>query len=137
MRSMWFVGLMALGLAGAPAGARAAPPPSPELIAKGKATFATTCVPCHGETGDGAGPAASALDPRPRNFGEPFKNGDKPDNVMKTLTDGLPGTAMVTFAALAEEDRWALTYYVLELRQTLKTGKSPAAKAKPAAAKKK
>lgn len=130
-----FVGFALAGLSVAPWEAQAAPPASPELIAKGKAVFATTCVPCHGELGDGAGPAAAALEPKPRNFGEPFKNGDKPENVMGTLTTGLPGTAMVTFAALAEEDRWALTYYVLELRQTL--SKASAAKAKPAPPKKK
>ena len=49
----------------------AAPPASPELIAKGKATYTTTCVACHGEKGDGAGPAAVALTPKPRNFTDP------------------------------------------------------------------
>lgn len=103
----------------------AAPPSSPELLAKGKSSYASTCVACHGEKGDGAGPAAAALNPKPRNFSEPFKNGDKLDNIFKTLNEGLPGTAMVTFAALPEEDRWALAYYVLELKKELDKAKAP------------
>lgn len=105
----------------------AAPPASPELIAKGKATYTTTCVACHGEKGDGAGPAAVALTPKPRNFSEAFKNGDTPDVVMKTLGEGIAGSAMVSFAMLPEDERWGLTYYVLELRKELTKGAAPAA----------
>lgn len=119
--------LTILGLSLAAGTAYAAPPSTPELIAKGKASFATTCVPCHGEKGDGSGAAAAALNPKPRNFGEAFKNGDKPDNVFKTLNEGVPGSAMVAFTAISEEDRWGLTYYVLELRKELNKGKAPAA----------
>ncbi|MDP4198644.1 MAG: ABC transporter permease subunit [Bacteroidota bacterium] len=39
---------------------------SPEHIALGKATYHTTCAPCHGEGGKGDGPAAAALNPKPR-----------------------------------------------------------------------
>lgn len=30
--------------------------------------FTTLCAPCHGPAGDGNGPAAAALNPKPRNF---------------------------------------------------------------------
>lgn len=121
-----------LALALAPAAALAAPPKStPELLAKGKTSFATNCVPCHGEKGDGAGPAAAALNPKPRNFGEKFKNGDKPEQVFKTLGEGLQGTAMVAFAHLPEEERWALVYHLGELRKALeKEAKAAAGKKK-------
>ncbi len=33
--------------------------------------FKTTCGPCHGETGEGNGPAGMALTPRPANFNDP------------------------------------------------------------------
>ena len=39
---------------------------SPEHIALGKATYHSTCAPCHGEGGKGDGPAAVALNPKPR-----------------------------------------------------------------------
>lgn len=35
-------------------------------IAAGHATYHTTCAPCHGEGGKGDGPAAIALNPKPR-----------------------------------------------------------------------
>lgn len=36
--------------------------------AKGEAQFKTFCVSCHGEKGDGNGPASAALTPKPTNF---------------------------------------------------------------------
>jgi mono/diheme cytochrome c family protein len=36
--------------------------------AAGKVAFTLYCVPCHGETGKGDGPAGIALDPPPRDF---------------------------------------------------------------------
>ena len=34
----------------------------------GREVYATYCVGCHGEKGDGSGPAARFLDPKPRDF---------------------------------------------------------------------
>ncbi len=39
--------------------------------AKGEAQYKTFCVTCHGEKGDGNGPAGAALQPRPTNFTDP------------------------------------------------------------------
>lgn len=39
---------------------------APENITLGKATYQTTCAPCHGPGGKGDGPAAAALNPKPR-----------------------------------------------------------------------
>lgn len=47
--------------------------------AKGAAPYKTYCMSCHGEKGDGTGPAAAALNPKPRNFTDKV--------YMKTLTD--------------------------------------------------
>lgn len=41
---------------------------SPEVLAAGKAVYETNCASCHGPNGMGDGPAAAALDPKPRNF---------------------------------------------------------------------
>ena len=114
----------------------AAPPPADKaLLEKGKATFTTTCVPCHGEKGAGDGAAASALNPKPRNFvTESFKQGDKVEDVFKTLAEGVKGTAMVAYAFLPETDRWALAYHVLELRKAGKPAAAAPAAAAPAAA---
>jgi len=88
------------------------------LLDKGKAAFAVNCMACHGEKGAGDGPAAAALNPKPRNFtSDAFKQGETPDAVFKTIAGGVPGTAMVSFAHIGEADRWALAHWVLELRK--------------------
>lgn len=119
----------------------AAPAPSNELLEKGKAAFTINCVPCHGPKGAGDGPAAVALTPKPRNYTtDVFKNGDKVENVFKTVSEGIKDTAMVAYGHLPEQDRWALAYYVLELRAAGKPAEAPVPDAgkpaKPAAKKK-
>lgn len=101
-----------------------APAPTKDVLAKGKAAFDMTCAACHGAAGAGDGVAAVALTPKPRNFQtDAFKNGDKAENVFKTISEGIPATAMVAFAYLPEADRWALAHYVLELRNAGKAAK--------------
>lgn len=91
---------------------------TPELIAKGKASFTTNCVTCHGEKGDGNGPAGQLMNPKPRSFStDKFKAGDKPEQVFNTISKGLPGTAMAGYSHLPEEERWGLTYYVLSFKK--------------------
>jgi mono/diheme cytochrome c family protein len=46
-------------------------PPSQPAVADGVAIFRMRCVTCHGENGDGRGPASAGLDPAPRDFGDP------------------------------------------------------------------
>lgn len=98
--------------------AQAAPPPrTPDLVAKGKASYETNCAACHGDKGLGDGVAAAALEPKPRNLvREKFRNGAQPAQVFTTLEKGIDGTSMTPFAHLPAEERWALTYYVLDLR---------------------
>ncbi|ACG72827.1 cytochrome c, class I [Anaeromyxobacter sp. K] len=102
------------------AGARAAAPApkkTPELVAKGKASYATNCAACHGDKGLGDGAAAAALDPKPRNLVTgAYRNGTTADQVFATLEKGIAGTTMTAFGHLPAEERWALTYYVLDLR---------------------
>ncbi len=85
--------------------------------------FRRHCVACHGLPGDGAGPAAAALDPYPRDFRDgTFKytstrGGAKPawDDLKRTLDRGVPSTAMPSFARLPEEEVAALVEYVTYL----------------------
>ena len=94
-----------------------APKRSPELIEMGKRTYAIYCIACHGETGAGDGSAAAKLDPRPRNFStDKFKQGSRVTQIFDTLRKGVPGTAMVKFTNLSEDERWALAWYVLDLK---------------------
>lgn len=90
--------------------------PTPEIIARGKELFNTTCVSCHGETGAGNGPAGAALNPPPRNFtdltAQQWKNGQKISNMYVTLQEGIPNTGMASFSNISPEDRLALISYV-------------------------
>jgi mono/diheme cytochrome c family protein len=90
---------------------------SPELVARGRVLFAQVCAPCHGEQGDGQGPAASSLKPPPRNFTSPvgWKDGYGLVSIFKTISDGVPGSAMASFDYLSPKDRMALTHVVISL----------------------
>ncbi|MGH7894390.1 MAG: c-type cytochrome, partial [Candidatus Binatia bacterium] len=97
--------------------------PLTTLEAKGgKALYLQECSSCHGERGDGTGPAAEFVDPRPRDFTKRlFKlrttpTGQPPatDDVLRTIERGIPGTAMPSFAFLPPEDRRKIAAYVLE-----------------------
>jgi caa(3)-type oxidase subunit IV len=107
-----------------PKGALAASGPSklkdpwvsrPELVAKGKETFVQLCATCHGTEGQGNGPAAAGLTPKPRNFtqADGWKNGRKVSQIFKTLREGLGG--MPSFGTEPEDTRWALAHYVQSL----------------------
>lgn len=87
---------------------------SPELLAKGKASYATNCATCHGDAGDGMGPAGQYMNPKPRNFAkDKFKKGTKPQQVFTSISQGLPNTSMTGYGHLSEDERWGLAYYVL------------------------
>lgn len=93
-------------------------PSSPELISKGQASYKINCSVCHGDKGDGNGPAGASLNPKARNFiSEKYKFGSKPEQVFKTISEGSKNTSMAGFAHLSEEERWGLTYYVLGLKK--------------------
>jgi len=90
--------------------------PTPELIAKGKSLFAVNCASCHGANGFGDGPAAVALNPKPRNFHEGYwKYGGGVVRIVRTVSTGSPGTAMAAFTNIPLEDRFALAHFVRSL----------------------
>lgn len=88
--------------------------PNPELLSKAKATYSQQCATCHGVEGKGDGPAAGALNPKPRNFTsvDGWKNPKTLSGVLKTLTHGLPGTPMPSFGSMSVADRFALAHFV-------------------------
>lgn len=91
-----------------------------ERVRAGQRAYAALCVGCHGNTGDGAGPAARHLTPRPRNFRRgTFKftstpSGERPlrRDIFDVITRGLTGSSMPSFVLVNEERRWDLVEYV-------------------------
>lgn len=96
-----------------------APKETPEILAKGKASFTAACAMCHGESGDpDTSPVGKAMNPKPRNLvKDTLKAGGTVDEIFNTITKGLAGTAMAPFAHIPEEDRWGLAYHILSMRK--------------------
>jgi mono/diheme cytochrome c family protein len=58
---------------------------------EGKATFDKMCAACHGKTGDGKGPAAAGLKPKPASFNDPQFQAQRTDDSLKAfITKGKP-----------------------------------------------
>lgn len=86
--------------------------PREEILIHAKTIYDQQCSVCHGASGDGNGPAAGGLNPKPRNFkvSEAWVNGRKPTEIYKTLKNGL--NTMPAFGALPPDDLFALAHYV-------------------------
>ena len=85
-----------------------------EMINKGRELFKANCSACHGDNGQGNGPSASMLNPKPRNFHslDSWKNGSKVTQIYKTLEEGIPGGGMASYNYLPPEDRFALIHFI-------------------------
>jgi cytochrome c oxidase cbb3-type subunit 2 len=103
--------------------------PTTEQLKRGRLVYERGCSICHGMEGKGDGLAAAYLDPRPRDFtrGE-FKfrttrNGSIPttDDLERTITHGLNGTAMSPWSELSKPDLQAVIAYVETFSERFKT----------------
>ena len=91
-----------------------------QRLEPGRIQYERHCVGCHGSIGDGAGPAARHLEPRPRNFRKGVykftstETGSRPlrSDLFGTITRGLYGSSMPNFRLVGEEHRHDLVEYV-------------------------
>lgn len=82
-------------------------------VAKGATLYVTHCSTCHGVKGDGDGVAAKNLDPEPIAFSDHERAQSRSVMALyQVISQGVSGTSMVSFAALPEDDRWALAFYI-------------------------
>ena len=102
----------------------APPRATPQTLTRGRALYAQAkCAECHGESGKGDGPSAAQLKDdfdhpiRPADFTRgQLKAGAAVADVYRTMTTGLDGTPMPSFAdSMSDEERWAIAYFVLSL----------------------
>jgi mono/diheme cytochrome c family protein len=105
-----------------------APASTPQTIELGKKLYVDNgCVKCHGTLGRADGPSAPTLTD---DFGNPihpadltqswtFRGGSTREDIFRTMTNGLNGTPMPSFAdALPPDQRWAITDYIASLSGT-------------------
>ncbi len=87
----------------------------------GRRLYEERCWFCHGEDGDGTGPVAEYLWPRPRDFTlASFKlrtteSGELPtdEDLFRTISLGIPGTAMPEWqSVLSAAERWQVIAYI-------------------------
>lgn len=89
-----------------------APKQAPDL-APAAALYTARCAACHGSSGDGAGPQAAKLEPRPSDFRDGKRQSARSVFALfNTITLGVDGTAMTAFSDLSAEERWRLAFYV-------------------------
>lgn len=110
--ALWTWGLVAALMVAGATGAHA------DDNTVGKKVYRERCSPCHGDAGDGKGPAAAAIQPPPRNFRDPeFWRARTPAQLKATVRDGRPGTMMSPFAGtLSEAEIDAVVAYVATFR---------------------
>ena len=102
---------------------------TPEELKAGRFIYVRACANCHGDQGKGDGVAAPLLDPRPRDFTKGlFKfrttaSGVIPtlDDLARTVTHGLTGTAMGQWGELSTKDRRAVLLYIQTFSDRFKT----------------
>ena len=101
-----------LALTGSPRGAA--------TLELGRSVYERDCIGCHGPSGDGQGPAAKFLSPKPRDFTKGiFKfagvpAGDLPhdSDLLRTLRSGLHGTSMPVWELMPQDEAVAVVQYL-------------------------
>jgi mono/diheme cytochrome c family protein len=94
-----------------------------DTLPAGKAIYDQHCAACHGSNGDGNGPAAVWLFPKPRDFSSGlFKiqstpSGSLPsdEDLLRSISQGLGGSSMPAFNYLSGRERFAVVQYVKHL----------------------
>ena len=90
------------------------------LLQRGKTVYAKYCIGCHGENGDGQGPASVRLITQPRDFTKgiyKFRSTDSgslplDSDLHRTITDGLSRVSMPAFPLMPEPEKVAVIAYI-------------------------
>jgi cytochrome c oxidase cbb3-type subunit 3 len=97
------------------------PPPgvaSDGLLMQGRGIYLARCVACHGSDGRGDGPLAGSLVGPPVGdlTGKEWKHGERPEQVLAVITQGVPNTRMDGWSrVLDQQELKAVAAYVYYL----------------------
>jgi mono/diheme cytochrome c family protein len=94
-------------------------------LQRGAEVFAYRCQQCHGVAGDGQGPLAAYLNPKPRDYTKgifkftstPYGAKPRRADLLRTIRRGVTGTSMPSFKDLDPADLEAVVDYVMFLSQ--------------------
>ena len=92
-------------------------------LKQGYALYSQYCTQCHGVNGDGNGPVAEYLNPKPRDYTQgvfkftstPYGNKPRRSDLVHTVRRGVTGTSMPSFDRFSEEQVETVVDYVLAL----------------------
>lgn len=95
-------------------------------IARGQSLFAANCVVCHGAAGQGDGPQATTLNPRPPDFTQPHTAYHSDGYLFNAIKDGLPGSAMPAWNdTFSDPEKWDLVNYIRQFNRLTAAGATP------------
>ncbi len=83
-------------------------------VNRGKAFYLENCTACHGENGDGKGPRAYFILPKPRNFKHPAaQNSLNKSRLFQAISEGTRGTDMPAWSkVLSDQDITDIAEYI-------------------------
>jgi len=87
----------------------------PKAMEIGRSVARTNCVPCHGESFKGNGPAAIALNPKPADWTSPQVHDQSDGELFWKISTGRG--AMPSWKQLPERERWALVRFIRTLKR--------------------
>ncbi|HNO80089.1 MAG TPA: c-type cytochrome [Phycisphaerae bacterium] len=94
-------------------------PEEPNEQDRGAVLYGKNCAICHGEQGDGRGKFAYLMNPRPRDFRQgnfklatTLNQVPSDEDLLRTISRGMPGSAMPPWSHLPRADLEALVDYV-------------------------
>ncbi len=87
----------------------------PKEKAEAKKVIETNCVPCHGSSGKGDGPAAAALPTKPADWTSDKVQKQSDGDIFWKISTGRG--AMPPWKSLSEKERWELVSYIRSLRK--------------------
>ncbi len=105
----------ALGRSGLGEGEEEPVPSDPRSIELGRSEAKTNCVPCHGETFKGNGPAAIAPNPKPADWTSPRIQEQSDGELVWKISTGRG--AMPPWKQLPEKERWAVLRFIKTLKR--------------------